>query len=321
MAQLESNLSLDARLRTGEGPNHEVICLAVDQDGRMVIGGNFTTVGGKPRNRVARLKADGKLDPSFNPGAGADLTVWCVAVTSDGSILVRGDFAILFNKTAHHGLVRLKPDGALDPTFDAKFIQKSGNQGLRAILLEPDGRILVGGPFVGIGGSSQGAFARLNPGRQTRPHLQNQGGRRLGRVRQATGRCRDAHRWRSLVEIDLICQNLGLAECRWKPGSEFCSLNVEMDGPVWSGDFQSDGKIVIGGKFTRSDRNRPQPYCPAKCRRCPGRPSKMKLRRVHNTRHSVSPGAPPQGASRQTGAARWYWENVNSNENMRLPRP
>ena len=51
------------------GVNSDVLALAVQADGKIVVGGFFTTLGGQTRNYIGRLNADGTLDTAFNPGA------------------------------------------------------------------------------------------------------------------------------------------------------------------------------------------------------------------------------------------------------------
>ena len=66
--------------------------LALQPDGKLLIGGNFTSYNGTPRNRIARLNADGSLDASFNPGTGANSSVYALALQPDGKLLIGGDF-------------------------------------------------------------------------------------------------------------------------------------------------------------------------------------------------------------------------------------
>ena len=42
---------------------------AVQPDGKILIGGSFSSVLGVPRNNIARLNTDGTLDIAFNPNA------------------------------------------------------------------------------------------------------------------------------------------------------------------------------------------------------------------------------------------------------------
>src|SRR4051794_28923165 len=73
--------------------NSTIFAVVVQPDGKMVIGGNFTTLapnGGSvvQRNYIARLNPDGTLDTAFNPNANA--TVYSIALQPDGKILVGG---------------------------------------------------------------------------------------------------------------------------------------------------------------------------------------------------------------------------------------
>lgn len=77
------------------GPVHAVV---VQEDGKIVVGGNFTSVGGGNgllvvRNRIARFNSDGTVDAPFNPGA--NLTVFALALQADGKILVGGEFSTI----------------------------------------------------------------------------------------------------------------------------------------------------------------------------------------------------------------------------------
>jgi uncharacterized delta-60 repeat protein len=80
-------------------------------DGKMYIGGSFTTVRGAVRRNVARLNADGTVDSSFDPGTGGNSSVYALAVQSDGKVLVGGYFTN-FAGTNYKMLVRLNTDGS-----------------------------------------------------------------------------------------------------------------------------------------------------------------------------------------------------------------
>jgi hypothetical protein len=69
-----------------------VRCLAVERSAQILIGGIFTSVGGVARNRIARLKADGAPDPTFDPQEGAEEVVRWVVPQADGKTLVVGGF-------------------------------------------------------------------------------------------------------------------------------------------------------------------------------------------------------------------------------------
>jgi hypothetical protein len=70
-----------------------VISLAVQADGKILVGGNFTTLGGQTRTNIGRLNADGTLDSAFNPGGNG--YVYTLALQADGKILAGGAFSSL----------------------------------------------------------------------------------------------------------------------------------------------------------------------------------------------------------------------------------
>ncbi|HYG33410.1 MAG TPA: immunoglobulin domain-containing protein, partial [Clostridia bacterium] len=129
------------------GANDIVLSQAVQTDGKTVVGGAFTYLGGQPCNRIGRLNPDGSLDTAFNPGA--DATVYSLAIQLDKKILVGGDFVKIGGQT-RRAIARLHPDGTVDTDFTAiPFALPDPPQNLsvstRAILIQPDGKILVGG--------------------------------------------------------------------------------------------------------------------------------------------------------------------------------
>src|SRR5207245_5958103 len=152
------------------GANDIVDALAIQADGKIVVGGFFTTLGGggsgtSVRNHIARVNPDGTLDTSFDPGANAEIT--CLAIQADGKILVGGSFTTLggggTGTFVRNRIARLNPDGTLDMTFNP-----GANDRISAIALQPDGKILVGGNFTtcgcgGIGTVPRSCIARLNP--------------------------------------------------------------------------------------------------------------------------------------------------------------
>ncbi len=121
------------------GANSEVYTLALPPDGKILVGGNFTSIDGQTRSRLARLNANGVLDTNFNAGAGG--MVFCLALQPDGKILVGGSFTNLAGQ-ARTNLGRLNPDGSPDGGFTP--VPTSGSR-VMALLPQPDGRIVVGG--------------------------------------------------------------------------------------------------------------------------------------------------------------------------------
>jgi uncharacterized delta-60 repeat protein len=63
--RLNTNGSIDASFVTGAGFNDNVTALAIQPDGKILIGGVFTMYKGIAANRIVRLNLDGSLDASF----------------------------------------------------------------------------------------------------------------------------------------------------------------------------------------------------------------------------------------------------------------
>ncbi len=98
---------VDPTFTAGAGANSTVFAVAVQPDGKVVIGGSFTQVNGVTRTRIARLNADGTLDTTFDTSVGANNGVSAVAVQSDGKVIIGGDFTTV-NNTSRLGIARLQ---------------------------------------------------------------------------------------------------------------------------------------------------------------------------------------------------------------------
>ena len=88
------------------------------------------------------LAQPGSNDSTFRIGKGFDGIVQSIALQPDGKLIAGGEFKS-FNGKEFKGLVRLNPDGRLDTTFDTKG--KVNVRICRSIILQKDGKILVGG--------------------------------------------------------------------------------------------------------------------------------------------------------------------------------
>lgn len=165
LARVESNGTLDASFDVGSGPNDDVWAIADQSDGKLIVGGVFTTFNGVSKSRIARLNTDGSLDGSFNIGSGANGIVRAIVRQPDGKILVGGEFTS-FNGTARNRIARLNSDGTVDLTFAPS---SGANGSVRSILYLPDGKIYVAGLFTQFNGSTQNRIVKLNSDGSTDP--------------------------------------------------------------------------------------------------------------------------------------------------------
>ena len=95
--------------------------IAIQTNGKILLGGSFTTVNGVSRSYLARLNADGSVDNGFLTNSYPDGTITCVALQADGSILLGGNFGNVWvggTPTLRNRIARLNADGTLDPSFN-----------------------------------------------------------------------------------------------------------------------------------------------------------------------------------------------------------
>lgn len=157
IARLHADGTLDTTFDPGLGPNDGVLALAVQPDGKLIVGGYFTAINGARRNYLARLNSDGSLDTTFKLGSGPNDWVLTLAVQPDGKILVGGLFWTI-NTVTRQRVARLNTDGSLDKTFALD----GTNSWVNTLAVQQDGKILLGGYFTVVNKVERNRIARLN---------------------------------------------------------------------------------------------------------------------------------------------------------------
>ncbi len=158
IARLNSDGSVDPNFGFSVGIDNTPLSLALQNDGRILVGGKFSSVDNTLRFNLARLNTDGQVDLTFDPGNGPNGDVNAIAIQSDGRIVIGGNF-IGYNGFSRGGVARVLSNGSLDPTFDSTT-GTGGN--VFALALEPDGRVVIGGRFVQYAGINRTFIARTN---------------------------------------------------------------------------------------------------------------------------------------------------------------
>jgi uncharacterized delta-60 repeat protein len=120
-----------------------VKALAVQPDGKILVGGRIVAADGVPCEGFARLFPDGSADTAFNPAASLNLIgmepveVDGIRLQKDGKILATGWFL------SGPEVMRFLPDGTVDHSFSMP-----PNLGFAEVIEPlPDGKVLVGGLF------------------------------------------------------------------------------------------------------------------------------------------------------------------------------
>jgi len=246
IARLSADGSLDTSFATGVGPDNDVTSIAMQKDGKIVIGGDFAHYDGTPRGCIARLNTDGSLDTSFATGVGADGAPYAIAVQGDGKIVIGGQFT-MYNSLSQKYAARLNTDGSLDASFANGAAL---DDIVYAVALQNDGKVLLGGNLTGYISTQERYVMRLNADGSLDTGF-------------ATGTALD-----SIVNAVAV-QNDGkvliggsFTQYNVTPRMSIARLNNDgsLDAsflvgaganfPVQSFAVQSDGKILIGGSFT-----------------------------------------------------------------------
>lgn len=243
--------SIDLTFNPGTGANSSVYASAVQSDGKVIIGGQFTSFDGTTINRIARLNTDGTLDNTFDPGTGVDNTLYTISVQSDGKIIIGGDFTTV-NGTGRNRIARLNSDGSLDGTFTVG----SGASGIvNSTAVQSDGKILIAGNFSGFNGTTRYYIARLNsdgsldtgftPGTSHNSYIQSIAVQTDGKIITAgnfTLFSGGSSNYIARLNTD------GTADNSFDPGSGTNAI-------IYSAAIQPDGKIILGGNFTMLNGN------------------------------------------------------------------
>lgn len=220
IARLNTNGTLDTTFTSGFAPsvtgqdvfNPFVNSIAVQTDGKIIVGGGFGVYGGVNTSDIVRLNSNGTIDTTFSIGSGFDGVVESIKIQPDGKIVVGGEFET-FNGSARKYICRLQTNGSNDTTFTPDLITRTAEgSGVKVVTLQSDGKIIIGGGFYIVGAYTRYCIARLDTN--------------------------------------------GTLDTTYNPGGGFGPINGRPSCPgalnntfVKTISIQSDGKFVCGGNF------------------------------------------------------------------------
>jgi uncharacterized delta-60 repeat protein len=159
IARLNPNGTVDQSFNPGTGSNNKIYNCLLQNDGKIIISGEFTSYNNSLCNRIARLNIDGSLDTSFQTGNGADYTIFDIFLQQDGKIIIAGDFT-QYNNTTRIRVARINNNGSLDIDFNPA---SGPSWTVYSLTAQPDGKVILGGGFQSFNGISRQFLARLNP--------------------------------------------------------------------------------------------------------------------------------------------------------------
>ncbi len=146
---------------SGAGPNgYYVTCVTRQSDGKLLVGGSFSSFNGTTPKGIIRLNTNVSTDTSFHSGTGFNSAIppYAIYVQPSGSIVLAGSFAG-YNGVSSPGIVRLLSNGTRDTSFHCGT---GPNAGVTSMIAQPNGQILVGGNFTKYNGVTDSGIALLN---------------------------------------------------------------------------------------------------------------------------------------------------------------
>ncbi len=254
IARLNANGSLDTTFNPGTGCRFKIVppdpwepfvfAVAVQPDGKIIIGGNFVTYNGVTNTGIVRVNSNGSLDTTFNVGAGVNSWVRSLLVQPDGKIMVTGWFTS-YNNQNHSRMVLLNPDGSADPLFNPDFGDLTA---VYTVAQVDAGKYIVAGHSANTNNPGYWGreMARLNPDGSFDKSFLGYANEKVESIRvQPDGKIvmggyfsavNGTPRW-NLARLN-------------SDGSLDDSFAPQTDNFVWTVALQSDGKILATGGFS-----------------------------------------------------------------------
>jgi uncharacterized delta-60 repeat protein len=142
VARLNADGTFDSSFNPGAGPSTAASHMALQSDGKIILGGNFTTYDGNGSTRLVRVNTNGSWDNTFAIGTGLNSPPSALAVDSSNNVWVAGTFTT-YNSGGVPNLIRIFPSGTRDTDPNIQGTDQPAN----AILPLSDGKVLLGGSF------------------------------------------------------------------------------------------------------------------------------------------------------------------------------
>lgn len=258
LARLNTDGSIDNTFNIGLGSNGNISKIFIQPDGKILIGGIFSSFNGTLRNNIARLNSDGSIDGNFNPGAIANAPIIPVAIQNDGKIIVTCNVAS-FNGTIRRLLARLNYDGTLDASFTCNFNSTGTFNEISSVSIQNDGKYILAGQFISSNGSNYFGVTRLNSDGTNDPAFTT------GLIQSTSGNCIIN---KTSIQTDgkiivvgefssyngVATNNIARLNTDGTVDSTFNAGNGA-DANILSSSILSNGKIILCGNFLNYNGN------------------------------------------------------------------
>jgi uncharacterized delta-60 repeat protein len=157
IVKLGVNGSMDTVFSSNFSPNGYVFEIKEDSNNKLYVGGQFN-------KKIVRLNSDGTIDNAFDVGTGFNSRVSSIEFQANSKLVVGGWFTSFDGSDCNLGIVRLETTGELDESFSCTGtgLESWDDNNVQSLKIQSDGKIVVGGWFIGYNGAKQGRIIRLN---------------------------------------------------------------------------------------------------------------------------------------------------------------
>ncbi|HZV36467.1 MAG TPA: immunoglobulin domain-containing protein, partial [Verrucomicrobiae bacterium] len=250
IVRLNVDGSVDGTFTNSVPSGQSIFAVALQTDGKILIGGTMQQVGGTNHNLIARLNTDGTVDNSFNAGTISGNMVNAIAVQNDGNILMGGSFSqfVTYGLTRLN-IARLTTNGTPDISYTG-----SASSTAQSVFLEPSGKSVWAGAFTSLDNFSRSRVGRLNTDGSldgTFGAIQGQGaaGTLYDVVEDTNANIYVGGQFSTYNGLPRI----GVARL-FSDGTMDTNFNITTNFPpvplVRCVALQPDGKVIVGGSFT-----------------------------------------------------------------------
>lgn len=276
IARLNVNGSIDTSFNVGGSGisllNYVAYTAAIQQDGKILVGGQFGSYNGVPCGSLIRLNSNGSIDPTFTFPNYASSWVNRVLIQPDGKILVEGLFGYAFTDPTNRHLIRLNSNGTLDTTFTSGYTgptvpipstSYSNVITLQNMALQSDGKIIIVGAFTNYNGVSVNNIIRLLSDGQIDPTFNTSTGVERGIndliIEPTSNKIIIGGEFTlfgtTAVKKLIRLNTNGTLDASFSIGTGTTDSTTSSSCPYCSNYVkalkrQPDGKIIVGGKFT-----------------------------------------------------------------------
>ena len=237
--------SIDTSFNMGAGFNNIVRSMATQSDGKIIVGGGFSSYSGSATNWLIRLNTNGTKDTTFTTPV-LNQAVYSIAVQSDDKIIIGGAFTTVSGVSSVR-IARLDVNGARDATFN---VGAGANQIVRQIAIQSDGKAVIVGAHTSYSGSAVNRITRINTN-GTRDTTFNIG----------TGLANAAYNV-SIQSDGKILTTGDFISYSGSTNNRIVRINTDgtkdttytlgtgFNNSVYISNLRSDGKLVVAGRFT-----------------------------------------------------------------------